>query len=134
MDVLPFHNDILTADADVIVIGIASDLQTGPYGRVIDDATGGVLRRLIDCGEITGEALESTLVLAPSGLAATHLVIVGTGEPDAASSGMAFRAAACAARTFSNKERSRVLFAFDGMSGADLTQAAVDHVGRSLGG
>ena len=48
----------------------------------LDKATGGLLGRLSKSGEISGKALEMTLVHAPAGLKAARLLLVGAGKRD----------------------------------------------------
>ena len=57
--------------------------ETDPVqGRVseIDQLTGGLLRKLAKSGELTGKALEFTLIHAPAGLKAVRLLLVGAGK------------------------------------------------------
>src|SRR2546430_4095304 len=57
--------------------------ETDPVqGRVseIDQLTGGLLRKLAKSGELTGKALEFTLIHAPAGLKAARLLLVGAGK------------------------------------------------------
>jgi leucyl aminopeptidase len=51
-------------------------------GRVaeIDQAAGGLLRKLAQGGELTGKTLEFTLIHAPVGLKAARLLLVGAGK------------------------------------------------------
>src|SRR6059058_194376 len=51
-------------------------------GRVseMDQLTGGLLRKLAKSGELTGKALEFTLIHAPAGLKAVRLLLVGRGR------------------------------------------------------
>jgi leucyl aminopeptidase len=46
----------------------------------IDQASGGVLKRIAQAGELTGKTLEFTLLHAPVGLKAARLLIVGAGK------------------------------------------------------
>src|SRR6195256_4930509 len=57
--------------------------ETDPIqGRIaeIDQASGGLLRKLAKSGELTGKMLEFTLVHAPAGLKAARLLLVGAGK------------------------------------------------------
>src|ERR1700676_3823877 len=57
--------------------------ETDPIqGRIaeIDQATGGLLRKLAKSGELTGKTLEVTLLHAPAGLKAARLLLVGAGK------------------------------------------------------
>lgn len=125
MKVSPLEGGILTTDADVIVIGLSSECQLGKYAKELNEAAGGAIQRLIDCQEITGKELESTVILAPSGISATHLVVIGMGNGDEFEIGAAFRAASAAMRTVSQKERAHVVFAWDGNLDEAKQEAAV---------
>jgi leucyl aminopeptidase len=46
----------------------------------LDKLTGGLLARLSSSGELTGKAMENTLVHAPNGLKAARLLLVGAGK------------------------------------------------------
>lgn len=48
----------------------------------LDQATGGAIRKLVLSGELTGKALEMTLLHSPPGLKAQRLLIVGAGKRD----------------------------------------------------
>jgi leucyl aminopeptidase len=57
--------------------------ETDPIqGRLaeIDQAAGGLLKKLARSGELTGKALEMTLIHAPAGLKAGRLLLVGAGK------------------------------------------------------
>src|SRR6266576_639868 len=57
--------------------------ETDPVqGRVaeIDQASGGLLRKLAKSGELTGKMLEFTLIHVPAGLKAARLLLVGAGK------------------------------------------------------
>src|SRR6202162_1328758 len=57
--------------------------ETAPVqGRIaeIDQASGGLLRKLAKGGELTGKMLEFTLVHTPAGLKAARLLLVGAGK------------------------------------------------------
>jgi leucyl aminopeptidase len=68
-------------EADALVSYVFE--ETDPIqGRVaeLDQKTGGLLRRLVQSGELTGKMLEMTLVHAPAGLKAQRLLVVGAGK------------------------------------------------------
>src|ERR1700682_3142237 len=57
--------------------------ETDPVqGRIaeIDQASGGLFRKLAKSGELTGKMLEFTLVHTPAGLKAARLLLVGAGK------------------------------------------------------
>ena len=114
MDIAPAPNS-KPAEFNVIVTGIGSDLKPGKQAAELDKTCGGAITKLIECGEIKGKPHETTVLLAPSGLSATHLVVVGMGEAPTGGSGigLAFRAAASGIKAVTSEPRQRVLMAFD---------------------
>lgn len=135
VEVSPYAGDVLAAEADVIVIGIGSDLALGPHASAVDQASGGAIQRLVECGEIKGKALECTVILAPSGITATHVVVIGLGESTGV--GDAFRAAAAGVKQVTSKARQKILMALDAdwneaQQEAAVAGAIVGTVGQDL--
>ncbi len=58
-----------------------SDVAQGQLDE-LDRAAGGLLRKLIQDGEVTGKMLEFTLLHGPIGLAAARFILVGAGKRD----------------------------------------------------
>ncbi|HXQ97947.1 MAG TPA: M17 family peptidase N-terminal domain-containing protein, partial [Candidatus Limnocylindrales bacterium] len=81
-------------------------------GRVdeIDQATGGLLRRLAKSGEMTGKSLEMTLVHTPAGMAAERLLLVGAGKREKFGSAELRKIAGAALRTLKSKGVKQVAF------------------------
>ena len=48
----------------------------------IDRGAGGLLRKLVKGGEVSGKTLEFTLIHSPQGLKAARLMLVGAGKRD----------------------------------------------------
>src|SRR5437870_2264029 len=74
--------------------------ETDPVqGRIaeIDQAAGGLLRKLAKSGELTGKMLEFTLVHTPAGLKAARLLLVGAGKREQWNSAAGLRKIAGAA-------------------------------------
>ncbi len=71
----------LAEDAVVIYLFEESDPIQGRIAE-FDKLTGGLLARLAKSGELTGKALEMTLVHAPVGLKAPRLLLAGAGKRD----------------------------------------------------
>lgn len=109
MDISPANSEQF--DAEVIVCGVTQDCKLGPKAAKLDELTGGAIQRLIKCDEISGKLCEKTVILAPNGIPASHLVVVGLGNE--LSVGAAFRAAATGMKTVCSKARQHVLMAFD---------------------
>jgi len=69
----------IETDALVSYVFEETDLVQGRIAE-IDQAAGGLLRKLAKSGELTGKMLEFTLVHAPAGLTAARLLLVGVGK------------------------------------------------------
>jgi len=102
--------NITQIDADAVVVGLhAESPLTGPAAE-LNKALGGTLTKLIERKEITGKRNELTTLLAPSGIKAGTVVVVGLGPRDTFDRGAAYKAAAAAAKHLSTKERGKVAF------------------------
>jgi leucyl aminopeptidase len=103
-----------------------ADLVQGRIAE-IDTLSGGLLKRLATGGEISGKALEFTLIHAPAGLKASRLLLVGAGKRDAFSGAMLRKMAGAALRYL--KARSVKSFAFlvrEGGATAETAQALAE--------
>jgi len=104
--------------------------ETDPVqGRIaeIDQAAGGLLRKLAKSGELTGKTLEFTLVHAPAGLKAARLLVVGAGKREQFNSATLRKTAGAALRYL--KSRSVKSFAFlvrEGDANEETAQAIVE--------
>jgi leucyl aminopeptidase len=96
--------------ADAIVIGVHADAPASGFAAAFDRVSGGLLTRLLEAKEITGKKCETVTLLAPPGVKAGLVMVAGLGPKDAFDRGIAFRAAAAAAKTLAAKERSRAAF------------------------
>ena len=97
--------------ADWLAVGVWT---SGPFfgaSAEVDAATGGLLARLRESGDITGKHLELVPVLNPTGLAAKRLLVVGLGKQAEATRGTIHDAAAAAARHVTGKKVGTVAFA-----------------------
>jgi leucyl aminopeptidase len=113
----------LTADA--LVIGLFADSPAAGPAAEFDRASGGLVSRLIEAKELSGKKFEVVTLLAPAGIKAGQVVVVGLGPKESFDRGVAFRAAAAAAKTLAGKERKQVaLYLADNWS-ADVAEAAV---------
>jgi leucyl aminopeptidase len=115
--------------ADAIVVGLfagAKDAKPALDGPAADAdrAADGLVSKLIDREEINGKRYELTTLLAPPGVMAGQVLVVGLGDREKFDAGVAFRAAAAAAKQVSRKKRSKVAF-FLGDTKADQTEAGV---------
>jgi leucyl aminopeptidase len=97
--------------ADWLVVGVwANGTLTGPAGP-IDNATGDLLTKLREAGDLSGKHLELVPVLNPTGIAAKRLLLVGLGKRGDATRGTVHDAAAAAARSVTGKRVGTIAFA-----------------------
>ena len=93
----------------------------------MDQAAGGRLKRLAESGELTGKALEMTLVHELPGLAASRLLLVGAGKPEKFDGAMLRRVAAAALRWLRAKSVTRMTFLLrEGERNAASSQAVAE--------
>ncbi len=124
-------------DAEAIVVFLTEGGVGSGGIAAVDAATGGTLARLAAAGELAGRRYECVPLLAPSGLQAGQVLVVGLGRREEIDAGVVYRAAATAARHLAGRPRSRVAFLADPTwSTAWLEQAvagaAVGMVGQDL--
>ena len=81
---------------DCIIVGVYQDLQLCPSASVLNDNTQGLLRKLLDRGDISGKNGETVLMNAMPDSAIERILLVGLGEK-AALSGKNYRKALFAA-------------------------------------
>ena len=98
MNISRIDTPLATTAADALVVGLFSDVALSGAAADADRATGGLLAKLIERKEITGKRFELTTLLAPPGIAAEQLLVVGLGDRAAYDAGTAYRAAAAASR------------------------------------
>jgi leucyl aminopeptidase len=77
----------------------------------LDQLTGGLLRRLVQSGELTGKTLEFTLIHAPVGLKAARLLLVGAGKRDQFNSAAIRKLAGAALRHLKSRGVHKFVFA-----------------------
>ncbi len=95
-------------EADALVVGVHADQAPVGAAADIDTATGGVISRLLESKEITCKKEELATLLAPAGVNAPVVIVVGLGEREKLDRGTAFRAAGAAAKQLAGKQRSRI--------------------------
>ncbi len=124
-------------DAEALVV-FATEGGLGAGGvAAVDAAVGGVITKLAAAGEITGKACECVSILAPAGLTAPQLLVVGLGKREELDPGVIYRAAATASKTLAARKRGEVAFLADGSWSTRQLEhavagAAVGMVGQDL--
>ena len=115
MNISRIDTPLAATAADAIVVGLFSRVALAGAAADADRATGGLLTKLIERKEITGKKYELTTLLAPPGIAAGQLLVVGLGRTSGFDAGTAYRAAAAAAKTTGRQSRANGgLFLDDG--------------------
>lgn len=111
--------------ADAVVVGHFAEETLWGEAVEVDHASGGVISRLVERKEITGKPNELTAILAPAGIMAGQVLVVGLGKKEEFGRGPAFRAAAAAARQLAGKERKSVGFYLGADWPADVLDAGI---------
>jgi leucyl aminopeptidase len=132
MEIKRIETPLATADADALVVGVFSGEALSGAAADADRATGGLLAKLVERKEVTGKKYEIVSLLAPPGVAAGQILVVGLGERSGFDTGTAFRASAAAAKSLASKPRNRVAYYLDAANSPTLTEAAV--AGAMAGG
>ena len=106
--------------------------ETDPVqGRVaeIDQASGGLLRKLAKGGELTGKTLEFTLVHAPAGLKAARLLLVGAGKREQFNGATLRKIAGAALRHLKGKSVKQIVFLVrEGGANEESAQVAAEGI------
>ena len=110
---------------EAVVIGIYADQPPSQAAADIDQATNGLINRLLETKEIDTAAMRVTALLSVSCVAADQVVCVGLGPADDFDEGVAYRCAAAAARHLSRKARGRVAFFMDNLATSDMLENAI---------
>jgi leucyl aminopeptidase len=104
--------------------------ETEPVqGRIaeLDQAAGGLLRKLAKSGELTGKSLEFTLVHAPASLKAARLLLVGAGKREQWNSAMLRKIAGAALRYLKSRSvKNLALLVREGNATEESAQAATE--------
>jgi leucyl aminopeptidase len=125
MSVTRIETPLAETAADALVVGLHADAPlSGPTAEA-DRALGGLLTKLIERKEITGKRSELVTLLAPPGIVAELLLVVGLGPADKFNAATAFRATATASKQLAGKPRRKVAFFLGELGSAALTEAAV---------
>ena len=98
-------------DADWLIVGNWEDDALPPTTADVNTATGGLLARLVASGDIKGTLGTLVPVLAPTGIRATRLLVVGLGVKADATRASLHDAAAAAARFVTTRKFGTVAFA-----------------------
>jgi leucyl aminopeptidase len=102
--------EVTDLEADAIVVGVDAQGTLTKEAQQVDAATAGLLTRLVSQEEISGKLGKVAIILAPAGIKAGQVAVVGLGDGPQFGRGQAFRAAAAAAKRLAERPRRRVAF------------------------
>lgn len=113
MKIIPTPQPANLVAADALVINVRDGSPLGPAAGDVDRASGGLIQRLIQSGEIATRELACTRLLSVPGVAAPVVMVVGVGAgddtaPTGTRPGLTYRAMAAAARLLAQRPRKKI--------------------------
>ena len=112
-------------EADAVVVGLYEGGELTGHAADIDRSSDGTLRRLLETEAVRGKRYELVPWLAPAGVQAGQVLLVGLGKQQELDRGVVMRAAATAARHLAGRKRVRVGFYLDENWPAEFVESAV---------
>ncbi len=67
-------------DTDAVIAAVFEDGSLSAAAKQLDDASAGLIRTLIERGDVSGKIGRNALLLAPAGIRAPRVLLVGVGE------------------------------------------------------
>ncbi len=125
MEIVATDQPVAQVAAEAVVVGIYTERAAEGPAAEVDEVTGGLLSRLRQNEEIRDKRYGTTSLLAPPGMAAGQVVVVGLGPREALDPTIAFQCMAAASQRLSSKQREKVAFYADPQWPAAVTEAAV---------
>src|SRR5881392_2706097 len=108
------------------VTGFEGSPASSGTAELLPPETRSLLEELKAGGELTGKALETTLLHRPPGLAAKKLLLVGAGKREKASRDLTRKLAGAVTRYLRARGLHELAWAVDGAGGAESIEAAVE--------
>ncbi len=96
--------------ADAIVIGVHDDSPLEGPSSEVDQACDGLISKLLERRDLATGECQTTSILAPAGVQADQILVVGLGSRAKWGTGAAYRTAAAASMALSKKPRQHVAF------------------------
>lgn len=112
-------------EADVVVVSLFENSPPEGPAAAIDEATGGLISKLLESSEIRGKRYEVTLLYSPPNVRAGVVAVLGLGKREELAPGVAYRGAGAAAKALAGRPRGTVAYALGHDWSAELTEAAV---------
>ena len=91
MQISSIEKNPAQTQAEVVVIGVYAEEPCAGAAADVDKASGGLISRLLESKEITGEKYQCVTLYALEGVAARQVLVVGLGKRDQLDCGEAFR-------------------------------------------
>lgn len=123
MKFVPCPQDWISEPCDVLVVALDDDWARRPEFQAIDRATSGWFARVMQGGEVSTKPNKVSLLIAPAGIPASVLAIVGTGNSNASACNTFFRAAGAAMRALATKPRAVLRYVGFGNSPLEIRAA-----------
>lgn len=98
---------------DAVAVGIWKDEELTGAAKLVDEASGGLLSRMIEAEEVSASTCGVTTLLGVPGIASPVVAVVGLGERTKALASLSYRAAGAAAKQLAGKARKSVAFYLD---------------------
>lgn len=114
-----FSPELILSDCDCLVVGLDNNWAKSAEIAKLNEATNGLLSRLIETEEISIKPLKVTQIVAPAGLSVKLLLTVGLGSPEDRDPNVYSRAAAAALKVIASKKRAIVRIV--GFQGAEIS-------------
>ena len=110
MKIITESRPVGAIEAQALVTYVFDEDSISGRAAEIDQAGGGLLKRLASGGELTGKTLEMTLIHAPAGMKAERLLVVGAGKKEKFNSGELRKLAGAALRYLKTRGVKRIAF------------------------
>jgi len=125
MDVALSDRPLLEDKADALVVGVFDDKRLEGPAATVNEASGGVLQRMLEDGDLPRSIGSATKLFSLAGVAAPVVVVTGLGARDKWAPGACAQAAGTAAKQLADRARETVRLALADPLSPELTTAAV---------
>lgn len=99
---------ISAIEADAVAVGIWKDETLSGSAKELDEATGGAISKLIELEEVSADLYQTTTILAPAGVAAPIVLVVGLGEKEKAHPAFSSRVGGVISKSLAGRPRDHV--------------------------
>ncbi len=110
---------------EAVVVGVFTNGQLTAAAREIDEASGGLIHRILENGDFSARPCETLTLYSPPGTSARKVLLLGLGSADALTSGVTYQACAAASHVLSGQRHQEVAFFVSENWNDALTEAGV---------